>query len=45
MNQSTPYVIETNALSKTNKNVQAIRCLDLKVHQNSIFGFLDPEEF
>ncbi len=42
MNPSTPYVIETNALSKTYKNVQALRSLDLKVHQNSIFGFLGP---
>jgi ABC-2 type transport system ATP-binding protein len=42
MNGSTPYVIETNALSKTYKNVQALRSLDLKVHQNSIFGFLGP---
>jgi ABC-2 type transport system ATP-binding protein len=42
MNMSTPYVIETHALSKTYKNVQALRSLDLKVHQNSIFGFLGP---
>jgi ABC-2 type transport system ATP-binding protein len=42
MNLSTPYVIETHALSKTYKNVQALRSLDLKVHQNSIFGFLGP---
>jgi ABC-2 type transport system ATP-binding protein len=42
MNGSTPYVIETNVLSKTYKNVQALRSLDLKVHQNSIFGFLGP---
>ncbi len=42
MNASTPYVIETYALSKTYKNVQALRSLDLKVRQNSIFGFLGP---
>jgi ABC-2 type transport system ATP-binding protein len=42
MDLDTPYVIETYALSKTYKNVQAIRSLDLKVRQNSIFGFLGP---
>ncbi len=42
MNLSTPYVIETHALSKTYKNIQALRSLDLKVRQNSIFGFLGP---
>jgi ABC-2 type transport system ATP-binding protein len=42
MDLTTPYVIETNALSKTYKNVQALRSLDLKVRQNSIFGFLGP---
>jgi len=42
MNPSTPYVIETHELSKTYKNVQALRSLDLKVRQNSIFGFLGP---
>jgi ABC-2 type transport system ATP-binding protein len=42
MNLSTPYVIETHKLSKTYKNVQALRSLDLKVRQNSIFGFLGP---
>jgi ABC-2 type transport system ATP-binding protein len=39
---STPYVIETHALSKTYKNVHALQSLNLKVHQNSIFGFLGP---
>jgi ABC-type multidrug transport system ATPase subunit len=39
---STPFVIETQELSKTYKNVQALRSLDLKVQQNSIFGFLGP---
>jgi ABC-2 type transport system ATP-binding protein len=38
----TTYVIETQALSKTYKNIQALRSLDLKVRQNSIFGFLGP---
>jgi ABC-2 type transport system ATP-binding protein len=42
MNPSTPFVIETHSLSKTYKNIQALKALDLKVHQNSIFGFLGP---
>ena len=42
MNISTPFVIETQGLSKTYKNVQALKALDLKVQQNSIFGFLGP---
>ncbi len=42
MESSTPFVIETNALSKTYNNVQALKSLDLKVRQNSIFGFLGP---
>jgi ABC-2 type transport system ATP-binding protein len=42
MNLSTPYVIETRGLSKTYKKIQALTSLDLKVHQNSIFGFLGP---
>ncbi len=37
-----PYVIEINGLSKAYKNALALRSLDLKVHQNSIFGFLGP---
>jgi ABC-2 type transport system ATP-binding protein len=41
-NMSTSYVIETHELSKTYKNVQALKALDLKVQQNSIFGFLGP---
>jgi ABC-type multidrug transport system ATPase subunit len=40
MNLSTPFVIETGGLSKVNKNVQALRSLDLKVRQKSILGFL-----
>ncbi len=36
------FVIETHALSKAYKNVQALKSLDLKVPQHSIFGFLGP---
>jgi ABC-2 type transport system ATP-binding protein len=42
MSQASPYVIETHALSKTYKDIQALKSLDLKVHHNSIFGFLGP---
>jgi ABC-2 type transport system ATP-binding protein len=42
MSQSHPYVIETHNLSKAYKNIRALNALDLKVHQNSIFGFLGP---
>ena len=42
MNQTHPYVIETSKLSKTYKNIRALNGLDIKVHQNSIFGFLGP---
>ncbi len=42
MSQTHPYVIETHQLSKTYKKIQALTALDLKVHQNSIFGFLGP---
>jgi ABC-2 type transport system ATP-binding protein len=42
MSQTQPYVIETHNLSKSYKNIQALNLLDLKVHQNSIFGFLGP---
>ena len=42
MIQANPYVIETHGLSKTYKNIHALSSLDLKVHQNSIFGFLGP---
>ena len=42
MNVITPPVIETHGLTKTYKGVQALRSLDLQVHQNSIFGFLGP---
>jgi ABC-2 type transport system ATP-binding protein len=39
---STSYVIETQKLSKTYKNIQALRSLDLKVEPNTICGFLGP---
>jgi ABC-2 type transport system ATP-binding protein len=42
MNLITPYVIETDGLSKAYKSFEALKSLDLKVHQNSIFGFLGP---
>jgi len=42
MNLSTPFVIETHDLSKIYKNIQALKSLNLRVHQNSIFGFLGP---
>jgi ABC-2 type transport system ATP-binding protein len=42
MNESTPFVIETQGLSKSYKNVQALKPLNLKVARNSIFGFLGP---
>jgi ABC-2 type transport system ATP-binding protein len=34
--------IDTHGLSKSYKNVDALRSLDLKVSRNSIFGFLGP---
>ena len=42
MNEPTAPVIETRSLTKTYKGVEALKALDLKVHQNSIFGFLGP---
>jgi ABC-2 type transport system ATP-binding protein len=42
MSQTNAYVIETQALCKSYKNLQVLNSLDLKVHQNSIFGFLGP---
>jgi ABC-2 type transport system ATP-binding protein len=42
MSQDNQLVIETHGLSKTYKNLQALKSLDLKVHHNSIFGFLGP---
>jgi ABC-2 type transport system ATP-binding protein len=40
--EPTPYVIQTQGLSKSYKEVQALKSLDLNVPQNSIFGFLGP---
>jgi ABC-2 type transport system ATP-binding protein len=42
MNDNNNLVIETHSLSKTYKNVQALKSLDLKVAEHSIFGFLGP---
>jgi ABC-2 type transport system ATP-binding protein len=42
MDNTNVLVIETHALSKAYKNVQALKSLDLKVPQHSIFGFLGP---
>ncbi len=35
-------VIETRGLSKNYGSTAALRSLNLEVHKNSIFGFLDP---
>ncbi len=42
MENNNDLVIETHGLSKAYKNVQALKSLDLKVAQHSIFGFLGP---
>jgi ABC-2 type transport system ATP-binding protein len=42
MKNTNVLVIETHGLSKAYKNVQALKSLDLKVAQHSIFGFLGP---
>ncbi len=42
MTQTGDYVIETHGLSKSFGEVQALRSVDLKVPQHSIFGFLGP---
>lgn len=42
MDKWAPPVIETRGLTKTYKDVQALRSLDLQVQKNSIFGFLGP---
>lgn len=39
---SNGFAIETQALSKSYKEVDALRSLDLKVASNTIFGFLGP---
>jgi ABC-2 type transport system ATP-binding protein len=36
------WVIQTSGLSKTYKNIQALKGLSLKVPRHSIFGFLGP---
>ena len=38
----TNFVINTRGLSKSYDGVLALKCLDLKVPRNSIFGFLGP---
>src|SRR5512133_2246368 len=42
MEPSSSLVIETRKLSKAYKGVQALKSLDMKVSQHSIFGFLGP---
>jgi ABC-2 type transport system ATP-binding protein len=42
METNNTFVIETHGLSKAYKSIQALKSLDLQVHQNSIFGFLGP---
>jgi len=42
MDKSDTLVISTQGLSKSYKNIHALKALDLKVHKNSIFGFLGP---
>jgi ABC-2 type transport system ATP-binding protein len=44
MNMETPnkWVINTQGLSKSYKDVEALKSLDIKVAKNSIFGFLGP---
>jgi thiol-disulfide isomerase/thioredoxin len=40
---TTPYGSEIQEISKTRIQVQALKLLDLKMHQDSIFGFLRPD--
>jgi len=42
MEEKTPTVISIRELSKTYKNVAALKPLNMEVRQNSIFGFLGP---
>ena len=42
INTIEPLVIETHGLSKSYKDVQALKSLNLTVPQHSIFGFLGP---
>lgn len=42
MNDIQTYIIQSKGLSKSYKDVDALRSLDLQVPRNSIFGFLGP---
>jgi len=42
MDTSNQLVIETQGLSKSYKHIQALKSLNLRVGQHSIFGFLGP---
>jgi ABC-2 type transport system ATP-binding protein len=42
MEETQGFVIHTQGLSKTYKQISALKSLDLKVPKNSIFGFLGP---
>ena len=42
MNDSHPFVIQTQALTKSFKGIDALKSLNLTVPKNSIFGFLGP---
>jgi ABC-2 type transport system ATP-binding protein len=42
METSNDWVINTHTLSKSYKDVEALKSLDLRVTKNSIFGFLGP---
>jgi ABC-2 type transport system ATP-binding protein len=42
MEETREFVIHTQGLSKTYKQISALKGLDLKVPKNSIFGFLGP---
>ena len=42
MSSTDTAVIRTHGLSKSYKNIHALKSLDLTVHRNSIFGFLGP---
>jgi ABC-2 type transport system ATP-binding protein len=42
MNESETWVVDTQELSKSFKDVQALKPLNLQVARNSIFGFLGP---
>ena len=42
MKKSNTWVINTHGLSKSYKDVEALKSLNLQVAKNSIFGFLGP---